>query len=46
MFRLAEAGKVHFTETSDGQLLICLDSLSQPANGLPRLAAGSIEDNE
>jgi hypothetical protein len=28
IFRRVEAGNVHFLETEDGRLLICLDSLS------------------
>lgn len=27
IYRLAEAGELHFTETSEGVLLLCLDSL-------------------
>jgi hypothetical protein len=27
VFRLVEAGQIHFTETPDGHLLICPDSL-------------------
>ncbi|MBI3662385.1 MAG: hypothetical protein HY234_04970 [Acidobacteria bacterium] len=29
LFRLVEAGHVHFVKTSEGQLLICLDSLRE-----------------
>ncbi|MGQ0761628.1 MAG: hypothetical protein ACT4OT_06375 [Acidobacteriota bacterium] len=29
LYRLIEANQVHFTETDGGQLLLCLDSLSQ-----------------
>ncbi|HWP41595.1 MAG TPA: hypothetical protein VNO14_00070 [Blastocatellia bacterium] len=32
IYRLVEAGRVHFLETADGFLLICLDSL--PARGI------------
>jgi len=28
LFRLAEAGEIHFIETTQGQALFCLDSLS------------------
>lgn len=28
IFRLVEAGKVHFEETADGRLFVCLPSLS------------------
>jgi hypothetical protein len=28
VYRLIEANQVHFTETDDGQLFVCLDSLS------------------
>ena len=31
LFRLIEAGKLHFAETSDGAVLICLNSLLQTA---------------
>lgn len=30
IYRWLEAGKVHFTETPSGLLLICLDSLTSP----------------
>ena len=43
IFRLAEAGDVHFKETSDGLLLICLNSLLAFENGVARLSAESIE---
>ena len=29
LFRLAEAGQLHFTETPDGLLLFCLNSIKQ-----------------
>jgi hypothetical protein len=32
VYRLIEANQVHFTETDDGQLFVCLDSLSQRSN--------------
>ncbi len=28
MYRLIEARRIHFTETDDGQLQVCLDSLA------------------
>jgi len=29
IFRWAEAGEIHFTETVDGRLMFCLDSISR-----------------
>ena len=29
IYRRVETGQIHFTETNDGQLLICLNSLFQ-----------------
>jgi len=31
IFRWAEAGEIHFTETEDGRLIFCLNSISRPA---------------
>ncbi|HEX3229352.1 MAG TPA: hypothetical protein VHQ95_10325 [Pyrinomonadaceae bacterium] len=36
IFRGAEAGEIHFTETADGKVLFCLNSISRPGNLNPR----------
>src|SRR5438128_1877852 len=33
IYRLVEAGQVHFNETADGMLLVCLDSIQQASAG-------------
>ena len=36
IFRWAEAGEIHFTETADGKVMFCLDSISRHGNLNPR----------
>ncbi len=36
MYAWIEAGKVHFTETAEGLLLVCLDSLTRLKAGVDR----------
>lgn len=41
-----EAGQVHFSESQDGTLFVCIDSLSQPADQAERLRLNRGNDNE
>ena len=36
LFRWAEAGEIHFTETADGKLMFCLNSISTRGTEKPR----------
>ena len=36
IFRWAEAGEIHFTETEDGKVMFCLNSISRQVNLNPR----------
>ena len=36
IFRWAEAGEIHFTETADGKVMFCLNSISRQVNLNPR----------
>ena len=36
IFRWAEAGEIHFTETADGRVMFCLDSISRHGIVNPR----------
>ena len=36
IFRLAEAGEIHFQETPDGQMLVCLNSLALTHSKKPK----------
>ena len=35
IFRWAEAGEIHFTETEDGRVMFCLNSISRPGTENP-----------
>lgn len=36
IFRWAEAGEIHFTETGDGKVMFCLNSISRHGTVHPR----------
>jgi hypothetical protein len=36
VFRWAEAGEIHFTETASGRVMFCLNSISRPGTENPR----------
>jgi len=36
IFRQAESGEIHFTETEDGKVMFCLNSISRPGTVNPR----------
>jgi hypothetical protein len=44
IFRLVEANQLHFTETADGQLWICFNSLLDQINPECMLERKSLED--